>query len=467
VSRATVAKLALLAVLVALGAFLAGSVKIAADPEDFRAFYCGGRMVAERHDPYLTEPLRTCEVSLARAAGLSPYPRLAVPVPLPGFAFVPFAALSMLPPHPATVLYLLLLVVALVVSAFWLRTLSGAPLAGIVAALLLSDGWVSIANGQLVPIAVLALCGCALELSRGRFAGASAYALLASIEPHVALPLWLSLAVACPKTRAPLAAGAVLLAVLSLLAIGLPANVEYLLAVLPAHAQAEAGAGSQYSLTAVLVHGGLASGTAIVLANGWYAAMIILGIGVARRLAAAFDAPELAALVPPAFALFGAPFLHLTQVAVAIPALLVLGRRVPERRTGFGIALLLLALPWADLAENAAGPMLLAIAAVTAALALSMWGPHVRAVVLAMATMLVLGASEKALNAAYGERSFDASAALAAADGGGAQLAETTWQAFVAVAQDDDPRLYFGSHLPTWLGLGLMIVATASVPRRR
>jgi len=465
-SRSTLGKLALLAVLVALGAFLVRGVKIAADPEDFRAFYCGGRAVAEHRDPYLAEPLRTCEVNAARAAGLSPYARLAVPVPLPGFAFVPFAALSRIPLDVASKLYLLLLVIALVVTVVWLRALSGVTPIGIAAALLLSDGWLSIANGQLVPIALLALCGCALALSRGRFVLASAFALLAAIEPHVALPLWLSLAVAAPKTRVPLAAGALLLAALSLLAIGLPANIEYLLQVLPAHAKSEAGAGSQYSLTAVLVSCGVARDAAIALADGWYALICIFGALVARRLAVVLNAPELLALTAPAFALFGAPFVHLTQVAVAVPLLLVLIRRAPERRNAFGIALVLLALPWADLAENAAGPMLFAIAAVAAALAVSIWGPRVQPVALALAGALALGAGEKALSAAYGARSIDATAALAATGGGGAQLAETTWAAFVAVAQAEDRRLYFGSHLPTWLGLGLMIAATAGVAKR-
>jgi hypothetical protein len=65
-------------------------------PVDFNAFYCGGATAASHHDPYRTEPLRTCE---NEARGFPPGRGLqfAVPAPLPGYALAPFALLSRMP----------------------------------------------------------------------------------------------------------------------------------------------------------------------------------------------------------------------------------------------------------------------------------------------------------------------------------------------------------------------------------
>jgi hypothetical protein len=210
---------------------------------------------------------------------------------------------------------------------------------------------------------------------------------------------------------------------------------------------------------------GVSVRAALVLGNASYALLCVLGIVVARRLARSLAAPELLVLVPPAFAVFGGPFVHLTQIAVAIPALIVLMVRLPAQRTALGIALLLVALPWEDLSENATLPMLVFIGAVALAICLLVWRATPRVALVAVAAMLALGALERTATVLLERPPGDATAALAAVDTSGTQLAETTWTAFVAASQDEDERLFLATHLPTWFGLGLAIVVVANAAR--
>src|SRR5579883_636545 len=53
---------------------------------DFRAFYCAARVAAHRADPYLTEPLRSCEVAIGTTPFFRKNPGVTIPAPLPGYA---------------------------------------------------------------------------------------------------------------------------------------------------------------------------------------------------------------------------------------------------------------------------------------------------------------------------------------------------------------------------------------------
>jgi hypothetical protein len=452
-----------LAVLVALLAVAAAletlGRHVLPDPEDLRAFYCAGATVAEGRDPYLAEPLRTCEVGETRAAGLAPYERLALPAPLPGFAFAPLAALARLPFTTVTTIYVLFALVAVSVTALLVQRMSAEPPLPIFAALVLSLGWISLANGQLVPFVLLAVCACAFELGRDRPVRASIYAALAAIEPHVALPIWLALAYAVPKTRLPLVVCAVILAAVSLLTIGPHASLEYFTAVLPAHARSEIGSGGQFSLTSLLFRSGVPADTALLFGNASYLLAGVLGIVVAQRLARSLAAAELLALVPPAFAVFGGPFVHLTQFAVAIPAIFVLANRLPQFRAPLGAALLLLAIPWEDLVQNRMTFVLVLIAVVSAPIAFTVWRAKPAIAAFALVAMLVLGFTAKTVASDFASPQANATAALAATDASGTELAETTWQSFVAATENEDSRAYLGTHLPPWAGLALLLLA--------
>ena len=70
---------------------------------DFRAFYCAGAAVAQHANPYLEEPLRSCEQNAGPPAEPAFLRPVALPAPLPPYAlalFVPFARL----PFPAAAL---------------------------------------------------------------------------------------------------------------------------------------------------------------------------------------------------------------------------------------------------------------------------------------------------------------------------------------------------------------------------
>ena len=87
--------------------------------------------------------------------------------------------------------------------------------------------------------------------------------------------------------------------------------------MLPAHALSELTRDTQYSLSAVLAALGVAPGAAVKAGSIWYFAMLIAGTIVAGRLARQTENAAFLACVPPAFAVFGGTFIHMTQIAAA------------------------------------------------------------------------------------------------------------------------------------------------------
>ena len=456
---------ALLVALGVLATIMPASTRLVKDPEDLRAFYCAGQTMFAHHDPYLTEPLRSCENREIRAAGMAPFVGLALPAPLPAFALIPFGILGLLAFPLASTLYVLLLIVAMAATAILLARLTNVPLLLAIATLILSDGLITVLNGQIFPFALLALCGCAFELARGNNTRASVFAALASIEPHVALPALLSLGWSLPRTRLPIAISLGVLGVLALVALGIGPNLEYLLRVLPAHARSESTAGGQYSLTSLLYHAGVAREPAIAIGNVQYALMCVFGVFIARKVAVRYDAPELYALVPPAFALLGGPFIHLTQMAVAVPALLALANRIPARRDIFGVALLLVAVPWQDVVENETVMGMGSIAAIATIVAIGFWRPRYRIAIVAIVAMLALGGFERALRIEYPPAKTDPTAAIDAVAGPN-ELAEVTWEAFVTTTQSGNAGRYLAVRAPTWIAILLLIGATTAAARK-
>jgi hypothetical protein len=89
----------------------------------------------------------------------------------------------------------------------------------------------------------------------------------------------------------------------------------------------------QYSLTYLAHLAGLGEHAASLLGTLSYVVMLAAGIVAGRLAAARTGAPALLLLVPPAFAVFGGPFIHVQQLAIAIPAALVLSSgRLPGAR---------------------------------------------------------------------------------------------------------------------------------------
>ena len=164
--------------------------------------------------------------------------------------------------------------------------------------------------------------------------------------------------------------------------------------MLPAHALSEVTRDTQYSLTAILAAAGVPVPASVQAGALWYAAMLALGIVVGLRLAKESGNAAFAICVPPAFAVFGGTFIHITQIAAALPAaLLCVGAVRPARRPIAVVALLLLAVPWGW----AVSPALIVAPLVPVAyLAWRYWNANLSAVLLAgiAAAALLLGLRE-------------------------------------------------------------------------
>lgn len=321
---------------------------------DFRAFYCAGAAIAHGANPYLIEPLRSCERDAGPPEEPAAFRSIALPAPLPPSSLLAFAPLSIVPFPVAAAVYAVLLIAAMTLA---LETL--APIVGVSAFILNLvfapiTATVTYFVGQPVPIALLALALAARNVRRQRWGLVAVWLAVATIEPHVTLPALLALAIVIPAARVAVAAAAGAVVALSVAAVGFPVATAYVLAVLPAHALANAYEW-QFSLTSVLTSFGVNAGTAIHLGEAMFLAMTAAGIAVASRVRRITGDDAVMVLIPPAFAVCGGVHVHFQQLVVAFPAVLYVMARFPRIRLAAAGGLSLLMIPW-----NVMGTTLLA-----------------------------------------------------------------------------------------------------------
>jgi len=334
---------------------------------DFNAFYCAGRTLNAGADPYRAEPLGGCERAPKPEPLLAGQAWLAAPAPLPPYALVPFRGLALLPYVWAALAWTLLGIGAVAVAVWATRRLTGLPIVPLIAAFGLGDGYASLCLGQVAPIAVAAIAVAAWLVREGRDEWAAAAAAVAMIEPHIGLPLCASLFFWRARTRLPLLGFAVLCVVASVLTAGVPISLEYVRGVLPAHAVSEIANEKQFSLTYALHRLGAPDEAALRAGELWYASMLFGGIWAARKLAARYENAAAIAVIPPALAVLGGPFVHIVQIAAALPAALLLYVATTARvQRTIGIAIVALAIPWIQFANL--GTIFVALAALAAAL---------------------------------------------------------------------------------------------------
>jgi Glycosyltransferase family 87 len=358
--------LAALGVLV-LAFLFAPSVRPAGLMRDFNAFYCAGQTLNAGADPYRAEPLGSCERAPKPDPLLAGQAGLTAPAPLPPYALVPFRALAFLPYVSAAIVWTLLGIGAVVAAVWAMRKITGLPLLALVAAFALGDGYASLCLGQVAPIAVAAIAVAAWLLREGRDEWAGCAAGIAMIEPHIGLPLCASLFVWRARTRVPLLGFAVVCVAASVLTSGVPISLEYVRGVLPAHALSEIANEKQFSLTYALHRLGAPDEAALRAGELWYAVMLLGGVWAAGKLATRYKNAAAIAVIPPALAVFGGPFVHIIQIAAALPAALLLYVAAPARlRRTIGIAIVALAIPWIQFANL--GTIFVGLAAVVAAL---------------------------------------------------------------------------------------------------
>ncbi len=313
---------------------------------DFGAFYCAATIARQGGDPYFYAPLRDCEIRRVYGPGGTSYAERGIdPAPLPAYDLALLAPLTFLPYRIAGLLWTVLLVGATLAGAALIGRLASLPFWLVLAALAFANGSACFAYGQEQPVVTLALAGAAALLRAGRPTPAALAASVAWIEPHVALPVILALLIWQPPMRPALLAGIAVPALLALGFAGPAANLEYLTRVLPAHAFAEITVNFQYSLTSLLYTLGLPGGLALRLASVQYAAFAVLGAALAGPLARRAGSPMLL-FFPALCAVTGGPFIHITQIASALPfGLYLAGRSAPFARPAW-LGTILVALPW-------------------------------------------------------------------------------------------------------------------------
>lgn len=427
----------------------------------FKAFYCAGSAIASGANPYLVEPSRTCYHRVDTMTHISPGGL--EPAPLPGYALAPFAVLSLLPVQTAQLLFTALLIAALFISAWLIGGVTRMPYAVVLLGLL-PLGYLNIAFGEVPPLLVAALAGAGYLLARGRWTWASVAAAGSMIEPHVGLAACLTMFLLVPRCRLPLLLCGVVLAALSIATLGVAENIAYLATVLPSQAAAELAANDQYSLSRVLSIAGVQDRLALLLGSLSYAAMLALGIVLARGLARWLRAPELVAWFPAAAVLLGGTFVHDVQMIAALPAAFALAARARRLQAIAYGALVALAFAWTLSAGRLT--LLLSIASSVAIVAMGLAGaPHWRRLTVALsATLLIVGALFVMQRLVY----QDAGPAAAALSSSPNALAPVNWGAYLRAT----PPLSVPSlgvellKLPTWAAL-IALVAIAFPNARR
>jgi hypothetical protein len=312
---------------------------------DFRAYYCASLAQRQGRDPYFTASVHECESKTP-----APYYRapknVTVPAPYPPYALAFFAPLTFLPFAVAAILWWIALVLSMLVAAYALARIARQPILVAWGALVLSLGLTSFWSGNVMPVAFAAIIVAALAVRRGRLAIAVPGLAIAMVEPQVALPAAIGLFVACSRARAALIVAAAVLGVISVTSCGVAQTLSYLTAVAPAHALSEVSRDNQYSLATVLAALGVPDLSAALAGSISYVLVSAVGVLVALRLARRFDEPSLTVLVPAAFSVLGGSFVHTGEIAVAIPACLLLFAQARALRPWLFIALILLVVPW-------------------------------------------------------------------------------------------------------------------------
>jgi hypothetical protein len=356
------------------GAMLAGACLVswyALDPSGakvtaqnaFASYYCAGGLARNRQDPYSASPQSNCE-----HAG-----RVVAPAALPGYDIAPFALAAFAPYRYALIAWEALLFIAIVATLWALRALTGLPRVAIAAALIATEAAGSLAFGQLAPIAVLGVALAGLSLTRNAPRSAAYSAGLALALPQIGLPVVVAMFFFAPRTRWTLLLVLALFGAVSFLLLGPLQNLEYLRQALPASLATDLALPAQFSLAWVL---NFFRDTAIPDALKYgalqYAAVVLLAVLFAPRVARALDAPAALVAFPAAATVLGGISAQSFDLAAAIPFAILLASR-PSRLRGAGwLALALLAVPWnwwqvGDAPEQSAlGAVALAIIVVAA-----------------------------------------------------------------------------------------------------
>ena len=429
---------------------------------DFGAFYCSGSVALSGQNPYLVEPLRSCENEHQPLKGRSD--RVVDPSPLPGYDLAFFGLLARLPYASAKLLWYAILFGSLLITAVALARLTKLPLPFVFMSIALVDGALNFTYGQLPPVVVAALTVGAYFLERQRYGVAAIAASAAMLEPHLGLPACIAMFIWFPRCRVAFGVVGCALLAASLTTGGVAQTLAYFTTYLPVHAQSELVANDQFSLSSLLHVARLSDRLALMLGTLSYLIMTCIGVWLGHYAARALRSDAFVVLLPPAAILVGGSFIHDIQFAVALPAALLLCSKTRPRVLPW-IALGLLAFPWYSysggwfsfgIAVRVTG---LIVTGSIAAIALSARPPTARrtGIVLSMVAFLGLLFTFTHLPGPRSEPQIAAPSAIIS----GKILASENWGAYlratpslVTPSFDDVAR-----KMPTWLGTLLLLAA--------
>lgn len=427
-------------------------------PTSFKAFYCAGYVVDHHGDPYRVEPLRSCEHTVAPGT----FPDFAVePAPLPGYAIAPFAVMAVLPYGAAHAVFLLLSLAALLGTGLGVAALTRSNAAACTLAFI-ALWYLNVQYGEVPPIAVAGIVLSAYALQRDRPWLVASGALLASIEPHIALPLWASLFLFYRQVRVPLILWGVALVGLDV-SMGGPVRAAEYARVLQLQALSEVHANDQFSLTHQLALLGVGDVNALMLGSISYVIMVIVGLLVARKLSSTTGFPDYLALVPPAFVLLGGTFVHDVQFMAALPLAVVALIRRPG--TALAGSALLLCIAWGSGASRLGFTMsalsaasIVWIASHGRSRASQMTWATAAIALVALAVLLNLRPAPRFVAATAPQVTVAATA-----------WSPTAWRAYLESSPDrTTPRLTdFARKAPVWIALIVLLIEVGAASVRR
>ncbi len=415
-------------------------------------------MASAGANPYLVEPLRACEyATFGYREG--PAAWQVVPAPLPPYAIGALEPLARLDFLTATCVWIALIAGSFVALVVALRAITGLPTSRIAGLTVLACAIESIGIGQIVPFVIASVACAALAIERGRPAIAAAALLPAAFEPHVAIGAIAGLFFSGRGGALAACGLGLALATASVIALGVPTGFAYLRDVLPAHGASELYNAGQYGLSSLLVALGVAPKAA--LTAGFFGAALSLGAGVAigRKCARATGHASLRVLIPAAAMVGVAPFVHVTQLAVALPAALaVFALRSGDGavRRGAATSTALLAIPWGDVLTLSADLPVVVLPALLAA------EPFVGA-----AGLRYLFAALVALAASFAVEAFRIPPIVAKPPSlPPTALAETAWFRTIVLQYSHNVVLLYALKIPSWAGLIALGGACARLSRR-
>jgi hypothetical protein len=420
--------------------------------DDFKAFYCAGRVLLAHADPYDALPMARCEASPAPAPLFVARPGFVLPAPLPGYAIVGFAAIAWLPFGVAAALWIVALFASTAAAILLLERLRTGDRWSILVALGVVLVTISWSVGELPPFALLGIALAATG-ARERSPGLVGVGIVfAMLEPQVGVAI--AIAAAALSMRYAIAAGAALavLAIVSFLALGISENVAYVRDVLPAHMLSELPAYFQYGLPWVLDRLGVSAGPSLLAGRIFWLAMLGVTFWFSRT-ALPRERPEAALLAAPVFALAGSPFLHLDHVALALPGALWLGwQRSSWVRTA---AIVALALPLFAVFLARGTLVLVPIVA--------LWLGTVYGRSLFHGVVTALGATAVTAIAAVTFLATGFGFSTTSVVGLPATIAQTPWAAFVATHYVLSSWGVWLAKAPIWFGIGATAVGFAAL----